>query len=176
MLNFTISFADGSDGIDEANVVFGDIARGYDLFNSAEGVDVSLVLTGKSRGGTNGEQLANYIIDNVAENRRDCVVFVSPDRNDVVRNLGGEADSTVTFRNSLRSTSYAVMDSGYKYQYDKYNDVYRYVPLNGDVAGLCVRTDDTRDPWFSPAGFNRGQIKNIIKLAYNPTKADRDTL
>ena len=172
----SLSFVDGSDGPDEANVVFGDIARGYDLYGSAEGVDISLVLTGKSRGGTNGEQLANYIIDNVAENRRDCVVFVSPERADVVRNLGGEADSTVTFRNSLRSTSYAVMDSGYKYQYDKYNDVYRYVPLNGDVAGLCVRTDDTRDPWFSPAGFNRGQIKNIIKLAYNPNKTDRDIL
>jgi phage tail sheath protein FI len=68
------------------------------------------------------------------------------------------------------------MDSGYKYRYDKYNDVYRYVPLNGDIAGLMVRTDSTRDPWFSPAGFNRGQIKNIVKLAWNPDKANRDTL
>jgi phage tail sheath protein FI len=68
------------------------------------------------------------------------------------------------------------MDSGWKYQYDKYNDVYRYVPLNGDIAGLCVRTDDTRDPWFSPAGYNRGVIKNVIKLPYNPDKADRDIL
>ena len=172
----SMSFQDGSDGPDEANVVFGDIARGYDLYGSAEGVDISLVLTGKARGGTNGEQLANYLIDNIAENRRDCVVFVSPDRADVVRNIGGQADAIITFRNSLRSTSYGVMDSGYKYQYDKYNDVYRYVPLNGDTAGLCVRTDDTRDPWFSPAGFNRGQIKNIIKLAYNPNKTDRDIL
>ena len=172
----SLSFVDGSDGPDETNVVFGDIARGYDLFGSAESVDISLVLTGKARGGTNGEQLANYLIDNVAGSRRDCVVFVSPDRADVVRNIGGEADAVITFRNSLRSTSYAVLDSGYKYQYDKYNDVYRYVPLNGDTAGLCVRTDDTRDPWFSPAGFNRGQIKNIIKLAYNPNKTDRDVL
>jgi phage tail sheath protein FI len=69
-----------------------------------------------------------------------------------------------------------VLDSGYKYQYDKYNDLYRYVPLNGDIAGLCVRTDDTRDPWYSPGGFNRGQIKNIVKLAYNPRKAERDVL
>jgi phage tail sheath protein FI len=68
------------------------------------------------------------------------------------------------------------MDSGYKYRYDKYNDMYRYVPLNGDIAGLMVRTDSTRDPWFSPAGFNRGQIKNIVKLAWNPDKANRDTL
>jgi phage tail sheath protein FI len=68
------------------------------------------------------------------------------------------------------------MDSGYKYMYDKYNDVYRWVPLNGDVAGTIVRTDNTRDPWFSPAGFNRGQIKNVVKLAFNPGKSDRDTL
>ena len=172
----SLSFVDGSDGPAEDSVVFGDVARGYDLFGSAEGVDISLVLTGKARGGTNGEQLANYLIDNVAESRRDCVVFASPDKADVVRNVGGEADAVIAFRNSLRSTSYAVLDSGYKYQYDKYNDVYRYVPLNGDTAGLCVRTDDTRDPWFSPAGFNRGQIKNIIKLAYNPNKTDRDIL
>jgi phage tail sheath protein FI len=82
----------------------------------------------------------------------------------------------IDYRNLLRSTSYAVLDSGYKYQYDKYNDVYRWVPLNGDTAGLCVRTDNTRDPWFSPAGFNRGQIKNVVKLAFNPDKADRDQL
>ena len=172
----TISFDTGTDGPDEAAVVFGDLSRAYDQYGSAEGVDISLVLTGKSRGGTNGEQMANYLIDNVAESRRDCVVFVSPKKADVVRNIGGEATAVTTFRNSLRSTSYAVLDSGYKYQYDKYNDVYRYIPLNGDTAGLCVRTDDTRDPWFSPAGFNRGQIKNIVKLAYNPNKADRDVL
>jgi phage tail sheath protein FI len=68
------------------------------------------------------------------------------------------------------------MDSGWKYMYDKYNDVYRYVPLNGDIAGLCVRTDTERDPWFSPAGFNRGQIRNIVKLAFNPSKTQRDEL
>jgi len=133
-------------------------------------------LTGKSYGGTNGEQLANYLIDNIAEVRKDCVVFASPEKADVVNNAGSESDAVITFRNSMRSTSYAVLDSGYKYQYDKYNDVYRYIPLNGDVAGLCVRTDDQRDPWFSPAGFNRGQIKNLVKLAYNPAKAYRDQL
>jgi hypothetical protein len=172
----TVSFVDGSDGPDESTVSFGEITRAYDQFASAESVDISLLLTGKSRGGTNGEQLANYLIDNIADSRRDCVVFVSPERADVVRANGSEATNVVTFRNSLRSSSYAVLDSGYKYQYDKYSDVYRYVPLNGDTAGLCVRTDDTRDPWFSPAGFSRGQIKNIVKLAYNPGKADRDVL
>ena len=173
---FKMSFAGGTDGLSESAVVFGDLARGYDQFASAESVDISLVLTGKAVGGSNKEQLANYLIDNIAESRKDCVVFCSPDREDVVRANGNEATNVVAFRNSLHSTSYAVLDSGYKYQYDKYNDVYRYVPLNGDTAGLCVRTDDTRDPWFSPAGFNRGQIKNIVKLAYNPGKADRDVL
>ena len=172
----SFSFEEGQDGSPESNVAIGTLTAAYDYFNSAEDIDISLLLVGKARGGTNGEQLANYIIDNIAEARKDCVVFASPDRADVISNVGDESTDIVAFRNSLRSTSYAVLDSGYKYQYDKYNDLYRYVPLNGDIAGLCVRTDDTRDPWYSPGGFNRGQIKNIVKLAYNPRKADRDIL
>jgi len=172
----TVSFAAGQDGDGEGDVSVGTLAAAYDYFKSAEDVDVSLIVVGKARGGTNGEQLANYIIDNIAETRKDCVVFASPDRADVISNAGDESTDIVTFRNSMRSTSYAVLDSGYKYQYDKYNDLYRYIPLNGDIAGLCVRTDDTRDPWYSPGGFNRGQIKNIVKLAFNPRKADRDIL
>lgn len=173
----SLSFQDGSDGFAESNVAITDVTRGYDLFSSAETVDISLVLQGKARGGTNGEQLANYLIDNLAEVRRDCMVFISPDRADVVRNTSrNELASVKAFRASVRSTSFGFMDSGYKYQYDKYNDVYRYVPLNGDIAGAAVFTDLTRDPWFSPAGFSRGQVKNIIKLAYNPSKADRDSL
>ena len=146
------------------------------MYKSAEDVDVSLILTGKSVGGTNGEGLGKYIVDNIAESRKDCVVFISPERGDVVNNSGSEADDIIAFRNSLSNSSYAFLDSGYKYAYDKYNDVYTYVPLNGDVAGLAVKTDELRDAWFSPAGFNRGQVKNIIKLPYNPKKADRDVL
>ena len=173
----TASFGGGQDGSNENGVALNVLTKAYDRFRSTEEIDVSLILQGKARGGTNGQQLANYLIDNVAEYRKDCVVFVSPDRADVVSNIGkDEAQDIVTFRNSLSSTSYAVLDSGYKYQYDKYNDLYRYVPLNGDIAGLAVRTDNLRDPWWSPAGFNRGQIKNIIKLAYNAQKADRDIL
>lgn len=172
-----LSFQLGQDGDSETDVSVGTVLAGYDLFASAEDVDVSLVMTGKSRGGTNGEQISNYLVDNIAETRKDCIVLTSPDRADVVNNSAqDESDDTVTFRNSCRSSSYLVIDSGYKYQYDKYNDIFRYIPLNGDIAGLCVRTDSQRDPWFSPAGFNRGQIKNIIKLAYNPDKADRDLL
>jgi hypothetical protein len=177
----TLSFVNGRDvdeGEGDANtsIAFSDIARAYDLFNSPEDSDISLVITGKARGGSNKAQLANYVIDNVAEVRKDCVVFVSPDYGDVVNNPLNAADDVIAFRNSVRSTSFAVMDSGYKYQYDKYNDVYRYIPLNGDIAGLCVRTDATRDPWFSPAGSTRGQIKNVIRLPFNPNKAQRDLL
>lgn len=173
----SLSFDGGNDGSGEGVVSFADIARAYDLFTKGEEVDISLVITGKARGGSNGEQLANYLIDNVAEVRKDCVVFVSPDKADVVENtFGSIASDIVAFRNSLRSTSYAFLDSGYKYMYDKYNDTYRWVPLNGDIAGLAARTDSIADPWYSIAGSNRGQIKNIIKLAYNPSKADRDVL
>jgi len=173
----TVSFANGTDKNEtDDGIAFADLAKAYDLFTAPEEADISLILTGKARGGANKEQLANYVIDNVAEVRKDCVVFVSPDFNDVVNNTINVADDVVAFRNSVRASSFAVMDSGYKYQYDKYNDVYRYIPLNGDIAGLCVRTDNTRDPWFSPAGTTRGQIKNVIRLAFNPNKAQRDLL
>lgn len=171
-----IRFVGGSDGANEVDVAFGVVAQGYDKFASAEDLDISLILQGKARGGSAGGQLANYLIDNIAEIRQDCVVFVSPDRHDTVNNAGDEVVDMIEFRNTLRSTSYAFMDSGYKYQYDKYNDVYRYVPMNGDMAGLCVRTDATNDAWWSPAGFNRGNIKNVVKLAFNPRKAERDAL
>jgi len=146
----------------------------YNKFKSSEDVDVSLVL-----GGSADTTLATHLITNIAETRKDCIVVLSPERADVVNNNGYEGkerDDIITFRDGLPSSSYAVIDSGWKYQYDKYNDVYRYVPLNADTAGLMVQTDLTRDPWFSPAGFNRGNVKGVVKLAYNPTKADRDQL
>jgi phage tail sheath protein FI len=104
------------------------------------------------------------------------VVFLSPPKSNVVDNAGSETTAITTYRNTLTSSSYAVLDSNWKYQYDKYSDVYRWVPMNGDVAGLCARTDLERDPWFSPGGLNRGIIKNVIKLAWNPTKTNRDDL
>lgn len=173
------SFVGGRDVGDETSsgCSIGRVIAAYEHFKSAEDIDISLILTGKSRGGGVGAQLGNWLVDNIAETRKDCVVFMSPDKADVVANAGGtEEDDVVDFRNQCRSTSYAVLDSGYKYMYDKYNDVYRWIPLNGDIAGLAARTDDVRDPWFSPAGFNRGQIKNVVKLAWNPKKAERDLL
>jgi len=148
-----------------------DTIRGYGYFADPEIVDISLVL-----GGVASQTVATYLIGSVAEARKDCLVFLSPRRDDVVDAPGNERANITTFRNLLTSSSYAVIDSAWKYQYDKYNDVYRYVPMNGDTAGLCVRTDVERDPWFSPAGFNRGQIKNVIRLSFNPTKAERDEL
>jgi phage tail sheath protein FI len=120
-------------------------------------------------------------IDNlitIAENRKDAVVFASPERSDVVgiANDNTQKSNVVSFFQGIRSTSYCVFDSGYKYTYDRYNDVYRYVPLNGDIAGLTARTDLIADSWFSPAGLNRGIVRGAVKLAFNPTKAQRDEL
>lgn len=169
----------GSDGPGEGTVAFSSLAFAYDLFKSDEELpDISLVMQGKARGlpVTNYSQLANYIIDNITEHRKDCVAFISPDINDVVHNIGGEALDIVQFRGTCRNSSYAFLDSGYKYMYDKYNNVYRWVPLNGDMAGLCARTDATNDAWWSPAGLNRGHLKNVVRLAYNPKQSDRDIL
>ena len=148
----------------------GNLLYGWDRFELSETVDVSLLMT------SNAEvTVAGHVID-LAASRRDCVAFVSPPLAAVQSSdpVGDVVEYKVTTLN--KSTSYAVMDSGWKYMYDKYNDVYRWVPLNGDIAGLCVRTDTERDPWFSPAGFNRGQIRNIVKLAFNPSKTQRDEL
>jgi len=166
----------GTNGASESAVSMATLQDGYDLFVSPEDIDVSLILTGKSVGTSNGTELANYISDNIIDVRKDCVLFVSPESADVVDNVGDELTDVKAFSSSLRDSSYIILDSGYKYRYDRYNDRYIYTPLNGDIAGLCVRTDSTRDPWFSPAGYSRGSVKNIIKLAYNPKKADRDEL
>lgn len=177
-------FTLGADGLDESTVDLATVAAGYDQFASKEDVDVSIVLQGRPIGGTTvvGGQtvsnylLSNYIIDNIVGIRKDCVAAVSPDKSLTLNNFGNEAQSLVNWRNAVHDSSYAVMDSGYKYQYDRYNDLYRWVPLNGDIAGIMARTDHTNDAWWSPAGFNRGQIKNIVKLAFNPKQTDRDVL
>ena len=162
--NLTISFTRGTDG----TVVDGNVMSAYEQFRSTENVDVSLVMAG---GAT--EAVAEKVIDIVAY-RRDAVGFISPPWANI--NTACSVTSVINYRDALPSSSYAVMDGNWKYQYDKYNDTYRWVPCNGDVAGLCARTDEDRDPWFSPAGFNRGQLKNVIKLAYNPSQANRDEL
>jgi phage tail sheath protein FI len=167
----SLSMVGGTDG---AKPTSAQKITGYDIFKSAEDVDISFLL-----GSDADATLATHLITNIAESRKDCIAVLSPERADCVNNnsyAGKERDDIIEFRDSLPSSSYAVLDSGWKYQYDKYNDLYRYVPLNADTAGLMVQTDTTRDPWYSPAGFNRGNVKNCIRLAYNPAKGDRDQL
>ncbi len=164
---------------DEKSVTLGVLTAGYDKFVSPQDVDVSFILAGKPREGTIQTGVANYIIDNICEVRKDCMAFISPSANttnNVLSTAGNEVTDIVAFRNALSSSSYAVMDTGYKYRYDRYNDVYRYTPMNGDIAGLLARTAQEKDPWYSPAGYNRGKLKNVVKLAFNPNAAQRDIL
>jgi phage tail sheath protein FI len=182
-----LQFAGGQDGANESTASLATITNGYMLFQSTENVSVSLILQGNPIGGStsaldgsgmsiNNFQLASWLITNIAQVRKDCVVFITPDDNVIVNNSTNRAQALVNWRNALTSSSYAFMDSGYKYQYDRYNDINRYVPTNGDIAGLCVYTDSILNPWNSPAGLNRGQLNNVIKMRYNPAQADRDIL
>jgi phage tail sheath protein FI len=164
---FTATLANGAD----VSPVAANTSTALDLFANADSIDVSLLMAGA----TNSTVIPNKLVA-LAESRKDCIVFISPDKADVVDNAGSEAVDIAATAATFTTSSYAVVDSGWKYQYDKYNDVYRWVPLNGDIAGLCVRTDSERDPWFSPAGTTRGVIKNVVKLAWNPNKAERDSL
>ena len=166
--NITASLSGGTESESHTD---GNLQTSFSLLANDDLFDISLIPLGAASAST-----AIFVINNIAEIRKDCVAFVSPEQADVVDNLNGETADSIAFRELLPSTSYAMMDSGYKYQYDRYNDVYRYVPLNGDTAGLCVRTDFIADPWFSPGGFNRGQVKNVVKLPYSPKKTDRDLL
>lgn len=161
-------------GVDHLTSTNGQKMLAWDLFRNDEEFDVNLLVAGKA-----DTALANYVIS-IADTRKDCIAFVSPQSTTtgdaLIGNTSAITDDILLYRNAITSTSYAVIDSGYKNQYDKYNDQYRWVPLNGDIAGLCARTDNTDDPWFSPAGLNRGQIKNVVRLAFSPTRTDRDNL
>lgn len=149
----------------------GDLQSSYDFLANDEETDVSLIIAG-----AHSTTVGDYIIDNVTEIRKDCLVFISPQKASVVNNSGSEVTDVTAELNSYTRSSFAVMDSGWKYMYDRYNDAYAWVPCNADTAGTCVTTDLEADPWFSPAGVNRGAIKNAVKLAFNPKKADRDSL
>ena len=164
------SLAGGAAG---SAVTDGQLKTAYEKFQDAETVDVGLIMTGPSSSSTHVDNLIT-----IAETRKDAVVFASPQRSDVVNvtNSNTQMSNVIGFFNAIRSSSYVVFDSGYKYQYDRYSDIYRFVPLNGDMAGLSARTDTVADSWFSPAGFNRGIVRGAVKLAFNPTKAQRDQL
>jgi hypothetical protein len=159
-------------GNDGSTVTDGQRYTAYQYFEDSDNINVGLLIAGKCT----PVHIDNMIT--VAESRLDSIAFVSPLASDVVN----VSDSYLQLQNviktfsTVRSSSYVVFDSGYKYMYDRYNDVYRYVPLNGDLAGLAARTDLVADAWYSPAGYNRGGIKGAVKLAYNPSKTDRDDL
>ena len=176
---FVVSNTSLASGTDDFAATNAEIATAYEKFNDAENVDLSLLICGPSQTGADatGDTKATAVMD-IATARKDCVAFISPARADVVgvANAITQTQNVVGFADGLPSTSYAVIDSGYKYMYDRYNDVYRFVPLNGDTAGLCARTDSIADAWFSPGGFNRGQVRGAVKLAFNPNQAQRDEL
>ncbi len=144
---------------------------GFNFFKDVEELDISFIL-----GSDADSTLAVYIINNIVEKRQDCIALFSVPKSYVVNNKGHEATDCIVFRQTLPSTSYAALDSNWKYTYDRYNDVYRYVPMNGDTAGINVRTTEDRDAWWPAAGFNRGNVKNVTKLAWNPKETDRDQL
>jgi len=161
-------------GIDANAATTGNLQTGYDLF-SAEDVDVSLLIHSDPGslvlpdGALSDHTMANYLIA-IADDRKDCVAFVSPPVDKAT------AADVITWRNNLTGSSYAFVDSSALYVYDKYNDVYRWIAASGSIAGLAAHADDVADPWFSPAGMTRGNIRNVTKLKWNPTKADRDDL
>ena len=167
----TVSLGGGTAGSAPSDA---DVIRAYDFLKSAEDVDVSLLLTG-----SHSSTVVRHTIGQIAESRKDCISFFSPTKAHVVDVASSSTATTnVTgHRDTVnQNSSYAVMDSGWKQMFDKHNDKFRYVPLNGDTAGLCAQTDAVRDPFFSPGGFTRGQVKGVVKLPYNPKKAERDVL
>ena len=168
-------------GTDDYAVTAGELEIAYDKFDDADNLDINLVLGGK--GGGSGDTKATQdthvtMLTALVESRKDCVGFVSPYRSATVAvTLDSTKAENVRIAFDLcPSSSYMVYDSGYKYMYDKYNDVYRHVPMNGDTAGLCANTDRVADPWYSPAGYNRGNVRGAIKLSFNPNKTARDIL
>ena len=164
-----------------------DIVTGYGLFENTEKYTVDFILMGSA--GYSKEQaqaLANKCIA-VAEARKDAIAFISPYRGAAITDTSDDravtvnsddniTENVISFYSPITSTTYGIFDSGYKYMFDRFANTFRYVPLNGDIAGLCARNDANNFPWFSPAGTNRGAILNAVKLAYTPSKAQRDVL
>ncbi len=177
-----LNAVDLSGGVDDYNYTPAEIENAFDEFADTELVpNLNFVLMGGSLATElDTKAKANKVIA-IAAGRKDCIAFVSPHKTNQVGTNGSlttqqQRENTLNFFNGMTSTSYAVFDSGYKYFYDRFNDKYRYIPCNGDIAGLCVATSSLLDDWYSPAGVNRGSLRNAIKLAYNPSKADRDEL
>lgn len=167
-----------SAGADSTAIGASELITALNHFENAEEVDVSLIFLGDAGGDTAHTAVVQHAIDNIAEKREDCLVFFSPKLSDVLNQTQPDAVTKVlTTRQAIgRSSSYAVMDSGWKLIYDVFSDKHRWVPLNADIAGICARVDNTNDPWWSPGGYTRGRLKNVVSLAFNPNKSSRDSL
>ena len=172
-----------SGGTDDYAYTAGEVGAAYDLFLDTEATEVDFVLMGGDAANETDTIAKASSVAAVANSRKDCVAFISPWTGAQIATSGGSAltptqqlANTLEFFENIGSSSYVVLDSGVKYTYDRFNDKYRYVGCNGDVAGLCVSTSAVLDDWFSPAGLNRGGLQNVVKLAFNPNKAQRDDL
>jgi hypothetical protein len=154
------------------------IEAAYDLFADVEAINIDFVICGGSLANQASQVSKAQKAISIASTRKDCIAFVSPHKGFIgLSSTSNQRDDIIDFFDAVgSSTSYAVFDSGYKYVYDRFNDTYRYIPCCGDVAGLCVEVSATSEDWFSPAGTNRGNLKSVVKLAYIPTKGDRDKL
>ena len=177
----TITIDELTGGTDDYALTAGEIEVAYDKFKDTESEDINLVIGGSSSivaDTSTGHDTHVTMITSLVEGRKDCVGFVSPYRSATVgvTTSSKQASNVRVAADLCPSSSYMVFDSGYMYMYDKYNDAYRFVPLNGSVAGLCANTDQVADAWFSPAGYTRGTVRGAIKLSFNPDKADRDIL
>ena len=167
-----------ADGENNFNVSLGELQDAYNKLTTEALPLLDYILAGPALGTQDDTVAKHNFIISIAEERKDCMCFLSAPRYAVIGQPDAEAitDGIVEWANELSSSSYAVLDSGYKYMYDRFNDRYRYVPLNGDIAGLMVNASLTAEPWYSPAGLSRGQIRNVVKLPYNPTQKQRDEL
>ena len=184
-LAYIVSTAGGSlsGGSDDYSYTAGEIGSAYDEFLDTEQTTVDFVLMGGSMASESDSIAKAGSVAAVANSRKDCIAFISPHVGNQVATSGGAAltpalqlSNTMDFMDNIASSSYVIKDSGIKYTYDRFNDKYRYIGCNGDVAGLCVSTSSIQDDWFSPAGLNRGGLQNVVKLAFNPNKAQRDDL
>jgi len=168
-------------GVDDYVYTGAEISDAYDQFGDTEETEIDFVLMGGPMALESDTKIKANKVVAIAAARKDCVAFVSPHKGNQIGTGGAltaiqQRDNTIAFFSTITSTSYAVFDSGYKYFYDRFTDKYRWLACNGDVAGLCVSTSAALDDWYSPAGVNRGSLRNAVKLAYNPNKADRDEL
>ena len=178
--NVTYKLTNGVDYTEDASMqaTLGDLNTAYDLFSNKDEIEVDYIIMGPGLGDEAQSQAKANKVISIAESRKDCVATVSPHRANIVNvaNTTTATSNLLKFYSPLTSSSYAIFDSGYKYTYDRFNNEFRYIPCNGDIAGLMTRTNLVAYPWFSPAGQQRGTLNNAIKLAYNPTKAQRDQL